>query len=239
MLRCSETPPCDAARFGAVFLTYAIYIMCLSGLSPMLTLVEHGNAVGIVWAVFGGLGIAGLVSGIGSALTHDDPFRPDSFIWSCGVLLLGSYALLHGWVLTDNAFDYQLTRALWLGWMAGNLVGLVLNLRSFVLRRRPAAVAVPRRLVRASVPVRELRGPLLSRYVRVIETLEEFGADSIEDLHILAAGKSAADVPPRVSPELTQMDCQLYIQHGQTLIPLRPTGDDADRVPVHRPQRDV
>jgi hypothetical protein len=99
----------------------------------------QGDALGIFWALAGGLGIAGLVAGIGAALTHDDPVRGDSLVWSVGVVGLGIYALRHQWVLTDTAFNYHLTRALWLGWMASNAVNVVLNLRGFFWRRAAAA----------------------------------------------------------------------------------------------------
>jgi hypothetical protein len=222
---CPETPPCEAARYGACFSAYALYMAWLSGLPPMIALVEHGNALGIAWAVFGGLGIAGLVAGVGAALTHDDPFRPRSFLWSVGVIALGSYALLHGWVLTDSAFDYHLTTALWLGWMASNLVNVLLNLRGFFLPRRPRFVdGVARPVPR--------RAPLLRRRRVSTEWIEEIEIRGIDagdfplpgDVHLPSGVLPDLIAPGGPVPQIR------YVKHGDTFVPV----PVPDAVPVQR-----
>ena len=194
---CPETPPCEAARIGAFVVTYAIYVAWLYGLGPMLALVMQGNGLGILWAGVGGLGLGSLIGGIGSALTHEDPFRAGSFVWSVGVIGLGLYALQHHWVLTDSAFNYHASVAFWLGWMASNAVNLWLQLRGrFRLSRRP---------VRGPTSIREPRAPRPSRYVRITETLDEFEeGHGIEALPLTRRG--AMRMPPRGAPDVVEHD---------------------------------
>jgi hypothetical protein len=184
----------------------------------MLAQVEQGDPFGIAWAAFAILGVANLLIGIGSALTHEDDFRLGSFVWSVGVMALGAYALTHKWVLTDSADSYHYSYAFWLGWMASNAVNLWLQLRGWVGQRQPV------------MPLEQPQQTRLHRRRRIrTEWLEEFEAHDIDagqlqidQLHHAEYSPLHLPFPaaPGVIEHAGDASQLVYVKQGNTFVPL-------------------
>ena len=122
MLSC----PCGEARIGAFLLTFALAWLYRTGIAPMFASLMHGDIDAVLWALLAGLSVVLILYGIAAALTHDDAFRLESFIWSVGVIVFCAYALLHHWTAFDAvAGDY--TGTFWLAWIASNAVNIWLH----------------------------------------------------------------------------------------------------------------
>ena len=87
------------------------------------------------------------VIAVGEALSHADPFVPQSVLWSLGVIALAGYALGHGWYFSGDALLFHLSRAAWFGWIASEVFNVWLNLRGIgrrrYARRREDAAPMP------------------------------------------------------------------------------------------------
>jgi hypothetical protein len=130
--------PCNFARLGVCLLTWCVYAAAWPqaffghNLAWVLARAKAGDISDgmVIWATFAAAGLLCLVVGLREALTHDDDFDGASFAWSVGVIALATFALLNHWYLNISPLTLHASRALWLGWMAGNVVNIGLQLRS-------------------------------------------------------------------------------------------------------------
>jgi hypothetical protein len=98
----------------------------------MLAQITRGDGAGVVWALLTIFSIVSLALGIRAAFMHRDAFYGEGFLWSVLVVALGAFALRNRWYLDADAFEVDLSRAFWLGWMASNAFNIWLQLRGLV-----------------------------------------------------------------------------------------------------------
>ena len=208
MLSC----PCGNGRIGSFLLAAVIYCLSVTGMQAMLAQVQHGTPDGVVWLLTGVVGLGFLFAGIASALSHDDAFRPESFLWSVGVIAFCTYALLHGCVPAGSVHDQHVARGFFYAWAASNAFNIWLQLRGVFGHRQSAA------------PVWQ---PQQSRLPTGMTTewLEEIEVHGVNAGYALPAGLSAMPFPaaPPMVEQIGAMPQIAYVKQGDALIPVQLT----------------
>jgi hypothetical protein len=180
--------PCQFGRSGAFTLTACIYGACaLGGLPAMLAALHAGNIIAIGWAVAVFFGAGWLMIAVGEALSHSDPFVPQSVLWSVGVIGLAGYALRHGWYFSGNALLFHLSRAAWHGWIASEVFNIWLNLRGIGRHRRVTPVSDP--MPETTTRLRRRRS------IELVEEIEGRGVEAGDFVRHLGVDSHAGTFP--------------------------------------------
>jgi hypothetical protein len=151
---CPEDQPCHATCIGAALLTCWLYVSAF----PQVFLGESfGAALGKVlagdvlnltglWVALLVAGIAALGTGLRAALSHDDPVKVGRVVWSGVGVAFCLWAVSNQLYVTDTAFSWHLSRALWLSVMASFAADIWLQTRGLFSRlagRRGHSVPAP------------------------------------------------------------------------------------------------
>jgi hypothetical protein len=243
---CPPVCPCRPARAGVALLTWCVYSAAFApvffgaSFAAVFAAAMKGN-VPVLWTGIALLGLGSLYGGIHEIRRHGHDMHLDSVAWSVLVVAGVTYRLT---IMPDSligspdalgspvsALDFHLVRMFLAGWGVSNAFNLGLQFRNVFRRRRPV-VAAARPGPRGPVAVQRSRLPLLSRYVRVTETLEEIEGEALP-VYPPVMGNSAALPAARASAEIIQHNGKLYIEHDGKLVPLR----EPDAVPVDRRRR--
>jgi hypothetical protein len=121
--------PCGMGRAGACVTAWSAYWLSVVGWSPMLAQITRGDGMGVLWVLLTIFGMGSLALGVRAAFMHRDAFYGEGFLWSVLVIVLGVFALRNRWYLDGDAFEIDLSRAFWFGWMADNTFNIWLQLR--------------------------------------------------------------------------------------------------------------
>jgi hypothetical protein len=159
---CPEDKPCHATVFGAMLLTLWLYVTAFSNvflgesLGAALGKVFAGdvlNETGL-WLALLVIGISTLWTGLRAALSHNDPVNVGRAAPAGVGVLFCLWGVSHQIYVTDTAFSWHLSRALWLSVMASCAAEIWLETRGLFgrLRRRPVR-NVPAPVAQQSYPV--------------------------------------------------------------------------------------
>jgi len=144
--------PCNNLRVGSFLLALAVCVAMSARVlfgtdaSALLRAALAGNVVPVAWgwSVVVLIGLWRSATGLHAALSHTDPIRFGSLVWSATVIWLVTYYLPHVYKPAD------FTPALWAwlnafttAWAVENAANVWLQLRGLFPRRRQPLVPLP------------------------------------------------------------------------------------------------